>query len=209
MPSNLSIMRSDKRIIQGLLLALEPLSNIRGPGRPVSLRLATGFLAVASDEGQGLNEYARRLGIDRSVISRIIHELAERSRDGGPGLGLISIDEGGRPNRQQEIFLTKKGHAVASATQRSLRSLKRSRTSSLNSYLAPTQTGNHRRNDCVAFFGQKNLPTICANRVSFDLDRSKSRFLLPTIADGMKTSRHDCSMNLGRSRIMGDSLSFV
>jgi len=128
MGSDLSITRADKRIIQSLLLALEPLSKMRGPRGPVPLRLATAFLAVASNEGQGLNEYARRLGIDRSVISRIIHEIADRSRDGGPGLGLISIHEGGRPNRQQEIFLTKKGHAVARAMQRSFRSPQTERT---------------------------------------------------------------------------------
>jgi DNA-binding MarR family transcriptional regulator len=122
MGSDPSITRADKRIIQSLLSALEPLSNIRDPRGPVTLRLATAFLAVASNEGQGLNEYARRLGIDRSVMSRYIHNLADRARNGDPGLGLISIDEGRRPNRQQEIFLTKKGHAVARAMQRSLRS---------------------------------------------------------------------------------------
>ena len=122
MGSNLSITRADKQIIQSLLLALEPLSNIRSSRGPVLLRLATAFLVVASNEGQGLNEYARRLGIDRSVMSRFIHELADRSRNGGPGLGLVSIDEGGRPNRQQEISLTKKGRAVARTMQRSLRS---------------------------------------------------------------------------------------
>jgi DNA-binding MarR family transcriptional regulator len=121
MGSNLSITRADKRIIQSLLLALEPLSNIRRSRGPVLLRLATAFLVVASNEGQGLNEYARRLGIDRSVMSRFIHELADRSRNGGPGLGLVSIDEGARPNRQQEISLTKKGRAVARTMQRSLR----------------------------------------------------------------------------------------
>jgi DNA-binding MarR family transcriptional regulator len=122
MGSDLSIARADKRIIQNLLLALEPLSNIRGPLGPVPLRLVTAFLAVAANEGQGLNEYARQLGIDRSVMSRFIHNLGDRAPNGDPGLGLISINEGRRPNRQQEIFLTKKGHAVARAIQRSLRS---------------------------------------------------------------------------------------
>jgi DNA-binding MarR family transcriptional regulator len=115
-----SITWADQRVIQSVLLALEPLSNIRGPFGPVPLRLVTAFLAVASNEGQGLNEYARQLGIDRSVMSRFIHDLADRARTGDPGLGLISIDEGRRPNRQQEIFLTKKGQAVARTMLRSL-----------------------------------------------------------------------------------------
>jgi hypothetical protein len=113
-----SFTRADKRIIQSLLLALEPLSNLRGP---VPLRLVTTFLTVASNEGHGVCEYARCVGMHRAVMSRFIHELADRSRTGNPGLGLIRIDQGdGRPNRQ-EIFLTKKGHAVVAAMFRSLR----------------------------------------------------------------------------------------
>ena len=117
MGSDLSITRGDKRIIQSLLLALEPVSNLRGL---VPLRLVTAFLTVATNEGKGVCEYARCLGIHRATVSRFIHELADRSRDGGPGLGLISIYKGsGRPNRQ-EIVLTKKGHAVARAMLRRL-----------------------------------------------------------------------------------------
>ena len=62
-----SITPDDKRTIQSLLLALEPLSNLRG--NPVKLRLVTAFLAVASNEGKGLSEYARCLGIHRATIS--------------------------------------------------------------------------------------------------------------------------------------------
>jgi hypothetical protein len=112
-----SFTRADKRIIQSLLLALEPLSNLRGP---VPLRLVTTFLTVASNEGHGVCEYARCVGIHRAVMSRFIHELADRSRTGKSGLGLIKIERG--PNRQ-EIFLTKKGHAVAAAMFQSLRGL--------------------------------------------------------------------------------------
>jgi hypothetical protein len=120
MGSDLSITRPDKRIIQSLLLALEPLSNLRGPSQVLPLRLVTAFLAVASNEGEGVCEYARCLGIHRATMSRFIHELADRSRGGGPGLDLIRIDEGsGRP-KKQEIFLTKRGRAVARAMLRRL-----------------------------------------------------------------------------------------
>ena len=113
-----SITRSDARIIQSLLLALEPLLNLRGP---LPLRLATTFLTVAINEGHGVCEYARLVGIHRAIMSRYIHELADHDRDGGPGLGLLRIDEGSYPNKQ-EIYLTKNGHAVAMAMLRSLRS---------------------------------------------------------------------------------------
>ena len=63
--------------------------------------------------------------------------------------------------------------------------------------------------------GQKNLPTIRANRVNFDLKQPKSR--LPTIltvkisliGEVMKISRHMCSMQLGLTSIVDDPLSFV
>jgi hypothetical protein len=113
-----SITRSDVRIIQSLLLALEPLANLRGP---VPLRLVTTFLTVAINEGHGVCEYARLVGMHRTVMTRYIHELADHTRTGGPGLGLLRIDEGSYPNRQ-EIYLTKKGHTVAMAMLRSLRS---------------------------------------------------------------------------------------
>jgi len=117
MGSDRSITRGDKRIIQSLLLALEPVSNLGGL---VPLRLVTAFLTVATNEGKGVSEYARCLGIHRATTFRFIHELTDRSRHGGPGLGLIKIHQGsGRPNRQ-EIFLTKKGRTVARAMLRRL-----------------------------------------------------------------------------------------
>jgi hypothetical protein len=39
---------------------------------------------------------------------------------------------------------------------------------------APTEDFAYRRDDCVALFGQKNLPTIRANGINFDLDQPKS-----------------------------------
>ena len=118
-----SFTRDDKRIIQSLLLALKPLSNLRGSAQreQVPLRLVTAFLAVASNEGQGVNEYARCLGIHRANTSRFIHELADRWRS-RPGLDLIRIDEdeGSEQPHKQEIFLTKKGRAVARMTLRRL-----------------------------------------------------------------------------------------
>jgi hypothetical protein len=121
-----SFTRADKRIIQSLLLALKPLSNLRGSTerarQAVPLRLVTAFLTVASNEGQGVNEYARSLGIHRANMSRFIHELADRWRNGSPGLDLIRIDhdEGSEQPNKQKIFLTKKGRAVARTTLRRL-----------------------------------------------------------------------------------------
>jgi hypothetical protein len=105
--------------MQSLLSALEPLLNLAGP---VPLRLVTTFLTVASNEGQGVCEYARCIGVHRAVMSKHIHVLADRLRSGDPGLGLIRIDEGSNHPNRQAIFLTPKGRAVAAAMLRKLRS---------------------------------------------------------------------------------------
>jgi DNA-binding MarR family transcriptional regulator len=91
------------------LLALQPFLNLR----PVALRTVTAFLIIASNEGKSPADYARYLKTDRSSMSKIIYDLADRARDGGPGLGLVQIDEPSTPRTKQAVFLTKKGRAFA------------------------------------------------------------------------------------------------
>jgi hypothetical protein len=117
----LSISQSDKRLAQGLFLALKSFSNLRGDTVP--LRLAITFLAIAMDEGRCANEYAQALDVHRYVMSRYIHELADRDRNGGPGLGLVrTVPERPRLNNRQNVVLTAKGRAIADELLRNLRS---------------------------------------------------------------------------------------
>ena len=60
---------SDKRLAQGLFLALKSFSNVRGDTVP--LRLVIAFLAIAIDEGRCANEYAKALDVHRYVMSRL------------------------------------------------------------------------------------------------------------------------------------------
>jgi DNA-binding MarR family transcriptional regulator len=101
-----------------MLSALQPFLNLR----PVSLRTVTAFLIIASDEGKSLTEYAGYLKIHRSTMASIIHDLADRARGGGPGLGLVQIDETLTPGKSQAVFLTEKGYAIAQAMFEPLRS---------------------------------------------------------------------------------------
>lgn len=73
----------------------------------------TAFLMVALDEGQGVNVYARSAGIDRRAMSRILHAIGDRARSGGPGLGLITIEQHLSDPARTRIFLTPKGHSIA------------------------------------------------------------------------------------------------
>jgi DNA-binding MarR family transcriptional regulator len=111
------ILRGENAI-QALLLALKPLSNLRGT---VPLRFVLTFLTVASDEGKGVCAYARALGVHRAITSRYLHALGDRARDGGPGLGLIRSDRDPEGSNGQRIFLTEKGQALVAEVFQNIR----------------------------------------------------------------------------------------
>jgi DNA-binding MarR family transcriptional regulator len=80
------------------------------------------FLLIALDEGNEAIEYADRLKVHRAVMSKLVHDLADRSRSGGPGLGLIEFKyKDGNLHNRKPIFLTKKGRSVAAAMLQRLR----------------------------------------------------------------------------------------
>jgi hypothetical protein len=88
-PANLAAhSHQDKRDIQTLLRALKPLGNLRGS---IPLPFVTTFLMVALDEGKGVNAYAPAVGIHRSSMSRYLRDIGNRARNGGPGLGLVTV----------------------------------------------------------------------------------------------------------------------
>ena len=101
---------SDERLIQALLWALKPLSNLRGS---IPLPFVTTFLMVALDEGKGVCAYARAAGISRPTMSRHLHDIGDRARNGGPGLGLVTIRPHPSYAHRRQVFLTAKGHATA------------------------------------------------------------------------------------------------
>jgi hypothetical protein len=114
-----SITPDDNRIIQSLLQALDTFLKLRGP---IPLRELVVFLHIALDEGNEAIEYADRLKLHRAAMSKYVHDLADRARGGGPGLGLVEFKyTGGNEHNRKPIFLTKKGRSVAAAILRSLR----------------------------------------------------------------------------------------
>jgi hypothetical protein len=100
---------SDERTIQALLWALKPLVNLRGS---VPLSAVTTFLMVALDEGKGVNAYARDIGKHRSAVSRCLHDIGGRARNGGPGLGLVTVDPHPTYPQKCQVHLTAKGRSI-------------------------------------------------------------------------------------------------
>ena len=119
MSEDLSTKANDSRVIQSLLQALDAFLKLRGP---IPLRELVVFLHIALDEGNEAIEYADRLKLHRAAMSKYVHDLADRARGGGPGLGLIEFKyTGGNEHNRKPIFLTKKGRSVAAAILKSLR----------------------------------------------------------------------------------------
>jgi DNA-binding MarR family transcriptional regulator len=109
-PSDHPLSPQDKRTIQVLLWALKPLINLRSS---IPLPFVTVFLMVALDEGQGVNEYARMVGIHRAAMSRYLRNIGARARYGGPGLGLVTIEPHPTDPVRKRVFLTTKGRSIA------------------------------------------------------------------------------------------------
>ena len=65
-----------RQLIQCLLSALKPLSNLR---ISIPLPYVTVFLMVALDEGKGVGAYARDLGIHRWTMSRYLCNIGARA----------------------------------------------------------------------------------------------------------------------------------
>lgn len=118
MAAHLPIRQSDKRAIQTLLWALRPLDNLRGS---IPLPYVIVFLMVAIDEGRGVNAYARAIGMDRRVLSRHLRNIGSLARNGGPGLGLVTIKPHPAYRRKLQVILTAKGRSIAKEIFRQMR----------------------------------------------------------------------------------------
>jgi DNA-binding MarR family transcriptional regulator len=111
---------SDRRAIDDLLSALQSFSTLRE--QHLSLRTIITFLSIATNEGRALNDYARDLETHRAIISHVVRDLCDRSRDGGPGLGLVEIRERKKGERV-EILLTEKGRTVTEMSNQRILSM--------------------------------------------------------------------------------------
>jgi DNA-binding MarR family transcriptional regulator len=67
------------------------------------------FLAIAKKPGHGSSVYARDLGMVQPVASRIILELGQKTRSGGPGYELLDAAIDDEDFRLKRTFLTAQG----------------------------------------------------------------------------------------------------
>ena len=112
------IRQSDKRVIEALMWTLKPLVNLRVS---IPLPFVTTFLMVALDEGKGVNAYARVAGVHRAMMSRYLRDIGDRARNGGPGLGLVTVEPHPTDSVRTQVFLTTKGRSIAEEISRRTR----------------------------------------------------------------------------------------
>jgi DNA-binding MarR family transcriptional regulator len=115
-----SLSAADKRKLGTMLQGLSPFVTIR---HTLPMQYVVSFLLVALDEGKGVMEYSKQAGVSQSVMSRHLLDLGDKSRDGGPGYGLVTSKADPTNLRRKPVVLTNKGRAIANAIIRAMGSV--------------------------------------------------------------------------------------
>ena len=84
------------------------------------LQYVTAFLLVAMEEGQTVGEYARRLGISASLMTRHLSDLGDTNRYHDAGFGLVEHYDDPKDKRYRYVRLTPKGRGVVGQIVRAL-----------------------------------------------------------------------------------------
>lgn len=78
------------------------------------LQYALSFLAVAMDEGKSVKDYAEKLGVNTTTMSRHLLDIGPRNRNMEEGYGLIQYRANPLELRRHQFFLTNKGRRLVS-----------------------------------------------------------------------------------------------
>jgi DNA-binding MarR family transcriptional regulator len=108
---------ADKRAFRDLLGAVKPLVALRGS---IPFPYVLAFLTVAMEEGKPVGAYAREMNISRFIMSRYMRCIGERGRNGGAGLGLVTVKRTHNSSTKTAVFLTAKGREVAAQVHQNL-----------------------------------------------------------------------------------------
>ena len=93
-----------------LFLALQPFRDLN-PSMPLSH--ITAYLLVGLDEGKGVADYAKKIDLSPTVMTRNLLDIGDRNRQREPGLGLITSERDVFDLRKHNSSVTPKGKSVA------------------------------------------------------------------------------------------------
>ncbi len=99
----------EREAARALFLALKPFRDIN-PSMPLSY--VTAALLVAIEEGKGVAEYARKINISPTVMTRNLLDIGERNRRREEGYGLVTQERDVFDLRKHNAKVTPKGKAL-------------------------------------------------------------------------------------------------
>lgn len=117
-----TLSEEQREYARTLRLALEPFRQIN-PSMPLSYIIA--LLEVSLDEGKGVAEYAAKLGLSPTVMTRNLLDIGDRNRQREEGYGLITQERDLFDLRKHNAKITPKGLALTNAYIRGLQTLQR------------------------------------------------------------------------------------
>jgi|SRR5262245_42633581 len=71
------------------------------------------FLMIAANESRSIDEYAEMAKVSKSVMSRLILDIGDATRDHEPGLQWVTARVDPNERRKHEVVLTPKGRILA------------------------------------------------------------------------------------------------
>jgi DNA-binding MarR family transcriptional regulator len=105
-----TLSEEERAYSRALRLALEPFRQIN-PSMPLSYIIA--FLEVACDEGKGVAEYASKVDVSPTVMTRNLLDIGDRNRQREEGYGLITQERDLFDLRKHNAKVTPKGKSLA------------------------------------------------------------------------------------------------
>lgn len=97
---------------QAIVMCIKVLDEFRRVRPDIPASHIYSFLTVALEEGQGVHEYARDVGIPPTTMTRHLLDLGSMTRHRKPGLGLLVQRMDPNDMRKHQTFLSATGRAL-------------------------------------------------------------------------------------------------
>lgn len=114
------LMKDDE--LKSLVKLTRALTTFKIVNEKMPLQYVLSFLAVATDEGKGVLEYANKLNVSNSTMSRHLLDIGPRNRNMEPGYGLVQYRANPMELRKHEYYVTPKGRQLLTHIIRALES---------------------------------------------------------------------------------------
>jgi DNA-binding MarR family transcriptional regulator len=102
----------DAELVESANKYVKSLDAIINYSQDIKARQIQCLLMVYVDEGRAVSDYADKIKMKHSTMSRYLLDLGEKTRKGGAGLELVKKLKSHEDLRKELVFLTAKGRSV-------------------------------------------------------------------------------------------------